>query len=275
MSEKTIDRHPRSGRWVRLHAGVYIPAEVRITWPERLSGALLACGPKAVGSHRSAARVFGWAEDLFVLEITVPAATRRTHPGILVHRRFELEAVGHDGFRVTNAMRTLVDLAGCVPSEHLGPMVDMAHRDGLIHPRRMTAYLSLPTNLTRPGTAALREIVAARSDEPNDSHFESVFFDVLRTYRVPLPVPQHKVMTRGGEKHIDYAYPHQIVAIELDGWEGHGTRAAFETDRARKNELERLGWHVFQFTWRQLRKDPVGVAVMVASALGLVPCRWR
>jgi very-short-patch-repair endonuclease len=37
-------------------------------------------------------------------------------------------------------------------------------------------------------------------------------------------------------------------AIELDGWTWHGSRTAFDADRARANELEAAGWHVFRFT---------------------------
>jgi hypothetical protein len=243
LSAKTIDRYLRTGRWAR--------------------------------SHRAGAAVWGWAEDLFVPEVTVLKTVRRRHPGIGVYRTCALEAVARDGFRVTKPMRTLVDLASCVAPERLGRMVDDAHRTGLIHPDRLMEYLVLPTNLARTGTGVLREIVASRSGPAIDSDLESLFFDALRTCRVPLPVPQHPVMTRQGEKFIDFAYPDRMIAIELDSWEHHGSRKAFEADRPRRNELERLGWHVLQFTWKAVTADPIGVAVTVAISLGLVPIKWR
>jgi very-short-patch-repair endonuclease len=276
ISEKTIDRYLRSGRWVRLHAGVYLPSVVPITWKQRMAAALLACGPDAVSSHRGAIAVWGWDEDLFLPEVTVPNGTRRTHEGIRVHRAQALEVALRRGFRVTRPMRTLVDLASCVAENCLERLVDDAHRNGLICPDRLKGYLSLPTNIPRPGTGVLREIVEARvSGEANDSRLESDFFAALRRCRVPLPVSQHPVLTRAGKKYIDFSYPDRMVASELHGWKHHGTRVAFELDRARRNELELLGWHVLQFTWRLVQDDPIGVAMTVAIALGLVPSRWR
>jgi very-short-patch-repair endonuclease len=38
------------------------------------------------------------------------------------------------------------------------------------------------------------------------------------------------------------------VAIEIDGWEHHRTRSAFDDDRARSNDLVAAGWNVLRFT---------------------------
>jgi very-short-patch-repair endonuclease len=83
------------------------------------------------------------------------------------------------------------------------------------------------------------------------------------------------VTTRRRRCRIDFAYPEARIAIEVDSWTDHGTREAFETDRARQNELVELGWKVVRFTWLQLTTQPVDVAITVATALGLVPSRWR
>ncbi len=40
-----------------------------------------------------------------------------------------------------------------------------------------------------------------------------------------------------------------MLAIELDGWETHGIRSAFDADRMRANDLVLLGWTVLRFTW--------------------------
>ncbi len=47
---------------------------------------------------------------------------------------------------------------------------------------------------------------------------------------------------------IDLAYPDLRIAIELDGWAVHGTRGAFDHDRARGNELALAGWTLLRFT---------------------------
>jgi very-short-patch-repair endonuclease len=52
----------------------------------------------------------------------------------------------------------------------------------------------------------------------------------------------------GRRAFIDVAYPEPLVAIEADGWECHGQRAAFDADRVRSNELVLLGWRVLHVT---------------------------
>lgn len=276
MSPKTIDRYLARGRWVRIHSGVYVAADVVVGWRQQMAGALLACGPKAVASHRGACAVWAFAEDLFAPEVTVPREVVREREGILIHRYGLVEGVHRDGFRVTKPARTLIDLAGCIPDDRLDRIVDDAHRRRLFDMRRLAADLSRPENITRRGAGVLREMVASRNpDRPIDSDLETIFFAALRKCRLPLPVPQHPVMTLRGQKYIDFAYPDRMVAIELDGWEEHGTKRAFVADRARQNELERLGWRFNRFTWSQVKSDDIGVGVAVGLMLGLVPARWR
>ena len=39
------------------------------------------------------------------------------------------------------------------------------------------------------------------------------------------------------------------MIVETDGWEAHGTRAAFESDRAKDAALTAAGYRVVRFTW--------------------------
>lgn len=49
---------------------------------------------------------------------------------------------------------------------------------------------------------------------------------------------------------VDLAYPAVGLAIELDGWEFHHTRSAFDQDRSRANALVAAGWTLVRFTSR-------------------------
>lgn len=276
ISARTIDRRLASGRWARLYAGIYISASVPVTWKQRLAGACLACGPCAFASHRSAVTVWGFADDLFAPAVTVPAGTRRQHDGIDVHETHVIERCGHGGFMVTTPMRTLLDAAGCVGEDRVVRMLDDALRRRLVHLEAMATYLDRPEHRSRPGSQTLRRMVAARTPErPIASDAETVLFEILRDAGLPLPVPQFPIDTRRGRKYIDFAYPDAKLAIEVDGWEVHGTRAAFENDRARQNEIEVIGYHVLRFTWTQVTSRPVEVALTVGPALGFRPTRWR
>jgi very-short-patch-repair endonuclease len=58
-----------------------------------------------------------------------------------------------------------------------------------------------------------------------------------------------------------------MVAIEVDGFEHHATRAGFIGDRVRGNELALLGWTVLHFTWEQVIHQPAYVASVVRRAI--------
>jgi very-short-patch-repair endonuclease len=58
------------------------------------------------------------------------------------------------------------------------------------------------------------------------------------------------------------------VAVELDGWEFHRSREAFERDRERDRLLLMREVPVMRFTARELRADPQAVAVQVGGVVG-------
>jgi Transcriptional regulator, AbiEi antitoxin/Protein of unknown function (DUF559) len=61
--------------------------------------------------------------------------------------------------------------------------------------------------------------------------------------------------------------PEERLVVELDGYQAHGGRTAFEADRARDAELMLLGFEVLRFTWRRLRTEQTAVASVVRGLL--------
>ena len=59
---------------------------------------------------------------------------------------------------------------------------------------------------------------------------------------------------------VDFYWPRQRLAVELDGWAFHRTRAAFERDRTRDTLLAAAVVRVLRFTHRQLTATPDDVA---------------
>jgi very-short-patch-repair endonuclease len=55
--------------------------------------------------------------------------------------------------------------------------------------------------------------------------------------------------------------------VEVDGYETHRTRAAFERDRARDGALQVAGYRVLRFTWRMIEREPESVAATIRSML--------
>lgn len=70
---------------------------------------------------------------------------------------------------------------------------------------------------------------------------------------------------------LDFAWPEQKVAVELEGgiWTGgrHTRAKGFQGDCHKHNALIAAGWRPFRFTADDLRKDPVGCCELVATAL--------
>ena len=72
-----------------------------------------------------------------------------------------------------------------------------------------------------------------------------------------LPAPEVNVWLRLEDRHIeaDFLWRRQRVIVETDGWETHGTRTAFHSDRRRDQLLLRNGWQPARVTWRQLDEE--------------------
>jgi predicted transcriptional regulator of viral defense system len=81
-------------------------------------GAILACGPRAYLSHRSAAALYGIAKARGRIEVAVTRRGEHRRRGVKVHMRPSLPS--HDAgtleeIPVTSPVRTLLDLATLEP----------------------------------------------------------------------------------------------------------------------------------------------------------------
>lgn len=62
-------------------------------------------------------------------------------------------------------------------------------------------------------------------------------------------------------------WPAARLAVELDGWDGHRTRDAFQRDRTRSNDLQATGWKILRFTHADVVQRADETAARVARAL--------
>jgi hypothetical protein len=98
---------------------------------------VLACGPDAALSHRSAAALWQivprWPSKP---EVTAPSKHRLE--GIHVHRSRHIDATTHYGIRVTTPLRTLVDLADILPPKQLTRALNEAQVHRLVTAAELT-----------------------------------------------------------------------------------------------------------------------------------------
>jgi very-short-patch-repair endonuclease len=172
--------------------------------------------------------------------VTVPGEGKG-RPGIKVHRSRTLlpsQVTRRLGIPVTNPSRTLSDLRRTLPPKRFAAAL------------REAEFLQLPIdlNLKPDGT---------RSD------MEALFLALCRRHRLPKP----EVNVRIGEYEVDFLWRDRLLAVEVDGWDSHRTRSAFEEDRARDLKLKLLGYEVVRLSWRQLTEMPAEVAAALRELL--------
>jgi predicted transcriptional regulator of viral defense system len=135
LDRNAIKYRRRVGRLHLLHRGVYAVGHRPPSPLAAAIAAVLACGPDAVLSHRSAAALWRivprWPTTP---EVTTPSKHRR--PGIHVHRSPHAETTIHYGIRVTTPARTLVDLADVLPPETTHPSPQRGPGPTPHHPRK-------------------------------------------------------------------------------------------------------------------------------------------
>ena len=86
-SDRMISSRVASGRWARLHPGVYQVGPPSDHWLPRLRAAVLAAGSEAAASHRSAFVLWGLdGLETRLIEVTVPYTHGPLPEGTVVHR---------------------------------------------------------------------------------------------------------------------------------------------------------------------------------------------
>jgi hypothetical protein len=88
----------------------------------------------------------------------------------------------------------------------------------------------------------------------------------------PDPIPEYEFALPAHRYRADWAFPDQMVLVEVDGgrWKPGGGRHATDQDRDRNNFATSQGWRVLHFSPQQLADDPTGCVNMVVAAL-----RWK
>jgi very-short-patch-repair endonuclease len=254
FGERAIARRVKNGRLHRLHRGVYSVGHTIVPPRGRWLAAVLACGPEAVLSHRSAAALWGLRPTAAArVDVTVPHTSGfRSTATIAVHRsRRPIESLKRDRIPVTTAGRTLADLATALPRRQLEKAAEMAE----------LLELDVVVDPEHPGARRLREASDHDLTTTTRSPLEDEFLELCHRHGIPRPLVNHVVA--GYE--VDFCWPEERLIVETDG-RRHRTRSAFEDDRARDALLTALGWRVLRFTRRQVRREEAIVAARVLSA---------
>lgn len=267
LSAHAIEHWIRRGWLIPVRRGVYAVGHAYLGREARWLAAAWCCGPEAVLSHLSAAVL--WDLRLSsspIIDITVPSrAGRKRRDGMRIHRveLTEHERTERAGIPVTTWPRTVLDLAATRPRRDVELALERAEQLRLFDRQALDRTLGL--NSRRPGCAVLRRVVgeARIGETATRSELEEAMFALCRRHGLPRPKSNAQI----GPYEADFLWSEHKLIAETDGWETHGTRAAFEHDRRRDSDLMLWGYRVVRFTRRMVLREQNAVAAALSGHL--------
>ena len=266
FGDRAIDERLASRRLTPLHRGVFSVGHGALGVAGVRLGAVLALGPTAVLSHRSAAALWEVRPTASTrVEVTVPGRARRRRDGLVIHLTRvlpEAHRTVRDGTPVTTVARTLVDLADVLATGGLRRAIERAERQELLDMAALHDVIERCQG--RRGLRRLVPLLAGYEPAPPvRSELERLFLELCEAHELPRPLVN--AVVAGYE--VDASWPQARVAVELDGDAYHRTKADRRRDRARDLALSLAGYVVLRFDFWQVSGQGDAVAAAVRAAL--------
>lgn len=261
-----------SGRWQRLHSGVYAafsgkPDREAMHW-----AAVLGAGPRAVLSHETAAELYGLLGTRTrpgpLVHVMVPRGQRvAAMSEVRLHYSQRLDISRHPVLLppVTRLEDTILDLAGTAATLP----------DGIAWLLRGCASRrTTPDRLRQTMAARLRlrwrkELSVALGDARSgvQSALEHGYlYRVERPHGLPAGVRQRRVIVRTVPTYQDVRYERYRLVVELDGRAAHPEQQRWR-DIRRDNAAAAEGCVTLRYSWADVTQQPCGVAAEVGRVL--------
>lgn len=265
-----VTRHELQ-RWYRpVYPGVYAPKRHNLSLRDRITGAWVWSGRRAVIAGIAASALHGaqWVDD----EIPIELIWSSTRPPTGVVARDEAlsddEMTRVAGLPVTTPARTAYDLG-----RHLSRAESIARLDALMWATPFSAEDVLLLAKRHPGARGLRRLRAALAlvdrgaASPKETWLRLLLIDAgLPTPTTQIPVNENWRLVGV----LDMGWERYQVAVEYDGDHHRTDRRRYVRDQQRLRKLEGLGWIVV----RVIAEDkPEDVVTRVRNALRAMG--WR
>jgi hypothetical protein len=256
------------GHLLPLRRDVYAAGHLRVNRRGRWMAAVLACGPAAVLSHESAACFWGLQGDRTLVDVNASCGRQGQlrREGVRLHRcklRRE-ECVEEAGIWVTSVARTLFDLSEVVDYPRFKPACEEADRLKLLRLAALERVYERGRGrrALRPVRRFLAEVQApTQTRSPLEEHFA----DFRAAHR--LPPPATNVLVLGHE--VDCLWPAARLVVELDSWEFHSHRDAFQRDRTLDSERLVAGYRTVRVTHDRLDHEPEKLLAELRALLSI------
>ena len=273
FSKRAIRHRLQSGKWRRVHHGVYVTFTGKVQREQRLWAALRRAGPGAMLSHETAAEVHRITDKPSALiHITVSASRRpgqhRPIRGVVIHRSDQSRPARLPEWELprTRIEDTVLDLVAAAGT------FDEAY-----------GWISSVLSAKRVTVQGLREAMAERSrirwrtwlTEALADADEGAYFPLERRYARDIErahgLPQAQRQARrtiGGRTHCkDNWYADYGVCIELDGLTYHQNEQVRQDKRRDNLNLAVDDALTFRFSPVDVTERACESAAMVAATL--------
>ena len=267
VDRRAVDRRIRNGRLIVSQPGVYVVGHAADIELGDETAALLACGPRALLSHHSAATLWGLRPGTArPIHVTVPRGDHGVRPnGVVVHRTvLPTERDVHLDLPVTSPARTMLDIAAALPERDIEYVLE----EGLA--KRLLTEGAVAEVVARagrhPGARRLARVLATRTGTLTESGAQRQLLELIRQSDLPMPQTERPLL---GYR-VDLLWPDLRLVVEVDGYQFHGTRGAFERDRSRDARLQAAGYLVIRFTARQIEHQPLAVLAQLAQTIQML-----
>ena len=263
-SEWAARRAVKTREFDRIHRGVLTVAGTHLSFKGHCMAAVLACGPDAVLSHHAAAALHELRPiPQAVIDVTAPTEHSvngiRSHVSpIPQHDRTHIDAIP-----VTTLERTYLDYAEQATPRQLAAALEDANRRQVLDLRKLQMVIG-----NSPGRRGIKPLRGAIEDMDSDPQWtqsrpEHDFLHLIAQTDLPQPLANRLI-----EGHlVDFVWPAQRLIVEVDSYDFHTSRAAFEADRVRDAHLQTAGWRVLRITARRLQTHPRAVVADVRQML--------
>jgi hypothetical protein len=270
MTRHALQARLDSGRWQRLHNGVYAAYGGRPARQSMMWAAVLGARGGAVLSHQSAAELYGLLDgsDHRAIHVMVPRGHAVTPMArVVVHYSQRLEAARHPVLEPprTRLEETALDLAAIAPTAMsaigwiLGPCASR-----LTTPDRMLLAMD-----ARPRLRRRRTLMAALGDARAGVHSvleHGYLYRVERPHGIPRGVRQRRIRVNGVTRYEDVRYEEYGVIVELDGRTAHPDGERLR-DMHRDNASAAAGLITLRYSWTDVSQRPCAMAAELACVL--------
>lgn len=170
---------------------------------------------------------------------------------------------------MTDCCRLAVDLGSVVSFERYKHTIrELRHGHGVTSDALLRTYLR-HSQRGRNGCGALRDWLDRYFEVAgvSESGIELVVLDAIIDAALPAPARQLRVSAGGHPYRLDMAYPHVMLAIEVDGAQHQDLDIAAD-DAVRTARLEAAGWRVIRIRSAHLASDLAQALVIIRSVVG-------